>query len=388
MAQRQLRGVVRYLRGLAGAPPVEPTDRSLLERFSALRDEDAFATLVRRHGPLVWGVCRRVLGHRQDAADVFQATFFVLARKAATVRWRDSVGSWLYEVAFRLSNETRVKTARRRYHEQRAAVEIHSTPARNQDVYALLDEELHRLPAKYRAPLLLCYLQGRTSDQAADELGWSLRTLQRRLAQGRELLRVRLTRRGVTLSGALLLAVLTQNTASAALPTVLIAATTEGALAFAGGVASTAKGALLAQGFMKGIAMTRWKLTGILTLVLAATMGGGVIVRQSIIAGAAGISPQEAVTPKADAPPADDKAPKSELDAFAGRLWDIIEVISKQHLEPQPRSELMLAGGRSLLETAKVEPPADLARRAAAVNTRDEFTAWLRRIWPPDDKFP
>src|SRR5262245_52600952 len=229
MAQRQLRGVVRHLRGLAGAPPVEPTDRSLLERFSALRDEDAFATLVRRHGPLVWGVCRRVLGHRQDAEDVFQATFFVLARKAATIRWRDSVGSWLHEVAFRLSKESRVKTARRRFHELSAAA-LQPTlqpPARDTEIYSLLDEELHRLPAKFRAPLLLCYLQGRTSDQAAEELGWALRSLQRRLAQGRELLRKRLARRGVTLSSVLLLAVLTQGSADAALPAAMMATTTQ-----------------------------------------------------------------------------------------------------------------------------------------------------------------
>src|SRR5215831_15170049 len=124
MAQGQMDSLVRYVRNLAGAPPAEPTDRHLLERFAAVRDEDAFAALVRRHGPLVWGVCQRVLGHRDDAEDVFQATFFVLARKAAAVRWRDSVGSWLHEVAYRLSHESRVKTARRHFHERGAAVPV------------------------------------------------------------------------------------------------------------------------------------------------------------------------------------------------------------------------------------------------------------------------
>src|SRR5262245_16695851 len=114
MAQQQLRSVVRYLRDLAGAPAVEPSDRQLLERFNTARDEDAFTALVHRHGPLVWGICWRVLGHRHDAEDAFQATFMVLARKAAAIRWHNSVGSWLHEVAFRLSNETRVKAARRR----------------------------------------------------------------------------------------------------------------------------------------------------------------------------------------------------------------------------------------------------------------------------------
>src|SRR3989442_791731 len=124
MAQGQLRSVVRYLRDLAGAPLAEPTDRHLLERFAAARDQDAFATLVRRHGPLVWGVCQRVLGHRHDAEDVFQATFFVLARKAAAIRWRDSVSGWLHEVAYRLSNESRMKAARRRFHERAATAPL------------------------------------------------------------------------------------------------------------------------------------------------------------------------------------------------------------------------------------------------------------------------
>src|SRR5215831_6954214 len=157
MAQGQMDSLVRYVRNLAGAPPAEPTDRHLLERFAAVRDEDAFAALVRRHGPLVWGVCQRVLGSPQDAEDVFQATFFVLARKAARVRWHDSVGSWLHEVAFRLSKESRVKAARRRFHELSAAA-LQPTlqpPARDTEIYSLLDEELHRLPAKFRAPLLL-----------------------------------------------------------------------------------------------------------------------------------------------------------------------------------------------------------------------------------------
>src|SRR6516164_7590039 len=168
MAQGQMDALVRYVRNLAGAPQQEHTDRHLLERFASSRDEDAFATLVRRHGPLVWGVCRRVLGSRDDAEDVFQATFFVLARKAGAIRWRDSVGSWLHEVAYRLSHEMRVKTARRHFHEHAAAVPVSTAapPADDPDVYTLLDEELHRLPDRYRAPLLLCYLQGRTSDQA------------------------------------------------------------------------------------------------------------------------------------------------------------------------------------------------------------------------------
>ena len=312
MAQGQLRSVVRYLRDLAGTPALEPTDRHLLDRFAAGRDEDAFAVLVRRHGPLVWGVCQRVLGSRHDAEDVFQATFFVLARRASAVRWRDSVGSWLHEVAYRLSNETRVKSARRRFHELAAAQVVREpNPAgRDQDVFALLDEELHRLPDKFRAPLLACYLQGKTSDHAARELGWSLRTLQRRLAQARELLRMRLTRRGVTLSAALLLAVLTQSSADAAMPAALVAATAQAAVSFATGVANSAHGTLLAQAFLKGMAMTRWKLAAALAVILAATTGGGLVARYGLAAKSPA-DPDETASQKKDAPVADAKPTKS-----------------------------------------------------------------------------
>src|SRR5437868_5481508 len=111
MSHGQLQLVVRHLRRLAGQEGAEPTDRQLLERFAAGRDEDAFAALVERHGALVWGVCRRALRHTQDAEDAFQATFLVLARKAAVVRWRESVHNWLYEVASRVSAEARTKAA-------------------------------------------------------------------------------------------------------------------------------------------------------------------------------------------------------------------------------------------------------------------------------------
>src|SRR5207245_3650142 len=172
------------------------------------------------------------LHHTQDAEDVFQATFLVLARKAGSVRWRPSVGNWLYEVAYRLASEAKGKAARRRVHEQRAAKVIKPEPASEAvwgELCAVLDEELRRLPMRFRTPLLLCYLQGRTRDQAARELGWSLRTLDRRLERGREQLRIRLTRRGVTLSAALLATGLLHSTTTAAVPALLAAPTVKAA---------------------------------------------------------------------------------------------------------------------------------------------------------------
>jgi C-terminal peptidase prc len=399
MAQGQMHALVRYVRTLAGASPPEPTDKHLLERFAAVRDEDAFAALVQRHGPLVRGVCRRVLGSRDDADDVFQATFFVLARKAASIRWHDSVGSWLHEVAYRLSQESRAKAARRRFHElsaaeARAAI---TSPQRDTEVFALLDEELHRLPAKYRTPLLLCYLQGRTSDEAAQELGRPLRTLQRRLAQGRELLRSRLARRGVTLSSALLLGVLSQGSADAALPASVIAATTQAAVSFCSKAAGTAAGStVLANWFIRGLAMTKWKIAAVLMLVVLTTTGGGLIARRIAAADIPVEEPAQTAEQK-KTEPAEGKPAKSEVEQFADQMWDILELIGKRHLEPRPRNELITAGVRSLrvaglpdgpvnLDDEKLGLTKEFDRRAAAVKTRDDFAELVRSMWPGDAK--
>src|SRR5262245_38342312 len=210
-----LHQVYRLLAG-QGVSPL--TDVQLLQRFAANCDEAAFAALVRRHGPLVWGVCRRVLKHTHDAEDAFQATFLVLARRAATVAWRGPLSGWLYGVAHRVAVRTRADAARRAQREARAAVRPPADPlaeVTGRDLCAALDDELQHLADKYRLPLVLCYLQGRTRDEAAAELGWSLGTLKRRLAQARERLRARLTRRGLSFPAALLSAALAQGAAAA-----------------------------------------------------------------------------------------------------------------------------------------------------------------------------
>src|SRR5262249_12073054 len=163
MATASLDSVLHHLRRLVGVPRSgEPTDAQLLRRFARQRDEAAFALLVQRHGPMVLGVCQRVLGHRQDAEDAFQAAFLVLARQAAAMAWRDSVSAWLYTVAYRLALRARARAARRRFHERQVASMVRvEAPGETvgQEWRPLLDEELSRLPEKYRAPLVLCYLQ-------------------------------------------------------------------------------------------------------------------------------------------------------------------------------------------------------------------------------------
>src|SRR5262245_43491550 len=149
MANGQLTKVVRHLRRMLGAAAASDlTDRQLLERFTASRDEEAFATLVSRHAPLVLGVCRRILGHAQDAEDAFQAAFLVLARKAGTVGWQESVGNWLYSVAYHLASRLRLQSARRRRHEREAATMQAGNAGEGVDWQQLgrvLDDEMHAL---------------------------------------------------------------------------------------------------------------------------------------------------------------------------------------------------------------------------------------------------
>jgi RNA polymerase sigma factor (sigma-70 family) len=180
-------------------------DGELLQRFLTEQDEVAFTTLVQRYGPLVLRVAGRVLRHQQDTEDVFQATFLLLARKAAAIRKQEAVSCWLYGVAHRLAVRLKAQTRR-----QRALVppagRSFSEPAGEaaaMEFCAILDAELKRLPDPYQAPLLLCGLEGKTRDEAAQHLGWPLGTFKRRLEKGRQLLRVRLARRGLLPSAAL-----------------------------------------------------------------------------------------------------------------------------------------------------------------------------------------
>jgi RNA polymerase sigma factor (sigma-70 family) len=209
-------------------------DGQLLERYVREGDEAAFAALVQRYGSLVLGVCQRVLRDSHAAEDAFQATFLVLVRKAGSLDRRGPIGNWIYTVAYRTAVKARANAARRRIRETRALpmpAEQTMDSAAWQELRPLLDEEINRLPEKYRAPLVLCYLQGKTNEQAAHELGWPTGSMSRRLAQGRELLRKRLVGRGFLLSGAVLGTLLTSN-ASAAVPGSLAATTVKAAMVF------------------------------------------------------------------------------------------------------------------------------------------------------------
>jgi RNA polymerase sigma factor (sigma-70 family) len=230
--------VARNLRRIvAGDACRELSDRELLRRFASDRDEAAFGELLRRHGPMVLRVSRRLLRNEQDAEDVFQAAFLVLARQAGSSRWRESVANWLYGVARRLALKARAAAARREARAGRPTERRVSDPLAEltvREAQAILDEELTRLPERYRGPLVLCHLEGATRDEAARQLGWSLGTLRRRLEQGRGLLRGRLARRGLTLPEALAAVALGEGVAGGALPGPLATSIVRAAVLFAG----------------------------------------------------------------------------------------------------------------------------------------------------------
>ena len=207
-------------------------DSRLLLRFSASNDQAAFETLVRRHGRLVMGVCRRVLDDTHDADEAFQATFLVLAQKAASLDKPELLANWLYGVAYRAALKMRTRSLRRRKHERQASRRlsvIAHQDVENRELREVLDEEINRLPPKYRAPLVLCYFEGRTNKEVAHLLGWPLGSMSWYLGQARKLLRQRLVRRGVAPSAGMLVAALSAHRAAAAVPPALIQSTVEAA---------------------------------------------------------------------------------------------------------------------------------------------------------------
>jgi RNA polymerase sigma factor (sigma-70 family) len=248
------------LSGLSGhgtSAESSPSDELLLKRYASERDETAFAALVNRHGPLVLGVCRRILRHEQDAEDAFQATFMVLARKANSITRYASTGGWLYRVAYRVATKLKRRKARRNMRES----DFQDLPAAAdspewiwRDVRVVLDEEISRLPEKYRLAFILCDLGGKTNEQAARELACPVGTLAYRLAWARKRLQNRLTRRGITLSAGALAAGLAAH-GLAAVPPPLAAATIHGAVRFALGQALTAGvvSAELAREYLHGV---------------------------------------------------------------------------------------------------------------------------------------
>jgi RNA polymerase sigma factor (sigma-70 family) len=278
--------VARQLGALfAGGSAAGLSDRQLLERFAADRDQAAFAAIVARHGPMVLGVCRQLLGDRHEAEDAFQAVFLVLARKAGSLRQPELLGNWLYGVALHTARRARGRLTRRRQTEEAGAIsrpEAQSAapaePLIDREQSEMLHVEIDRLPGNFRAPVVLCYFEGLTLDEAAHRLRWPVGTTRSRLARAREKLRRGLTRRGFALSATATAAMLVPRSASASVSSLLCETTTRAAIHFAArhaaGGALAAPAAALAQEVLCTMLLHKLKAAALSLMILAVVAAG------------------------------------------------------------------------------------------------------------------
>jgi RNA polymerase sigma factor (sigma-70 family) len=326
-------GLLQSIRALNGA---DVSDGQLLRRFLVQRDEEAFDTLVRRHGAMVLGVCRRILGNAADADDAFQATFLVLVRKAGSLTGRAVLGDWLHGVARHTALNAKRMSARRRVKEQAMArPEAQGEPARD-DWLPLLDEELCRLRENYRLPIVLCDLEGKSRREAAACLGWPEGTVAGRLARGRALLAKRLARRSLLLSVGTVTAALAQHAASAAVPAALSDSTIKACLVAAGSTtasaAISAKVIALVEGAVRTMLLNKLKsiATAAIVVLAAAAVVYGVFAEERLT-GNHEAAQQAAVQP--NAPPSDQKAEQDPMKDDAKKPTRLVIALDKKSYE-------------------------------------------------------
>ena len=324
MNEKQLRTIVGNLRRVIGPNSSGPTsDAQLLERYRTLRDELAFEMLVWRHGSMVLNVCRRVLRDNHAAEDAFQATFLIFVRKLGSIGKSAAVGSWLYKVAFRVALRARQRDAGRRTDalpddERLPGGPAFDDPAQRalwHDLRPVLDEEVNRLPEKYRTPFILFYLEGMPYPEVAQELGCPKGTVSSRLTAAKGLLRKRLLRRGVALSAALFGVVLAKA-ASAAITVDLTCSTMQTMRLVAGGgaakAAASARAVILAEGVLRTMMLTKMKLTAAILLAVAALGFGSTLAIQHAVS-AEQPTDGSSLKPTDAAPPAPTLQPPVEV---------------------------------------------------------------------------
>lgn len=328
MAGGHLASMIDYLRRVTGQRESgEMADSQLLERYIATKDEAAFEVLLDRYGPMVLGVCRRMIADAHLAEDVFQATFLLLVRKAHTVRRRESLSSWLHGVAMRLAWKARTAASRQRPGEMPEMASPDSTAEVGwRDLRPLLDEEVQRLPGKCREAFVLCYLEGKSNADAARQLGCPEGTVFSRLAQARDRLRGRLTRRGVTLSAAGLTTLLGTSSLSAALPPVLKQSTMQ---AITGQAAVSATVAALVQGGLQMMFLTKMKTAAVLVMALVLGLGGAGLLTHQALADKSGDVKKSQLANKnpADAPKEQPPGPNVPLE---------VKLVAKKDTYPVP----------------------------------------------------
>jgi RNA polymerase sigma factor (sigma-70 family) len=317
MTGTSLAEVLEHLHRLVGPRSAAgATDHDLLERFLTRREPAAFEALLARHGPMVLRVCRSLLTDAHAVEDAFQATFLVLLRRAASIRRRELLANWLYGVAHRVARRARAGALRREARERDGVDVLPAKPTDDpeaRDLSRVLHEELDRLPAKYRAPLILCYLQGMTQAEAAEELGSTPGAVRGRLERARQRLRGRLARRGVGLPAGVLAAALAKEaeaTVPPSLVTRILSTAGRTAAGEAGGCGLTGPSAVaLAEGVVRSMLLTKVKIGAAFVLALAALTAGGVLGHQWLAAEQG--NPAAAGAPKAGGP-AEGETPKAK----------------------------------------------------------------------------
>jgi RNA polymerase sigma factor (sigma-70 family) len=381
MISGQLHRLLHHLRQVTD-PQVtgEVTDAELLARWLARRDQAAFEVLVWRHGPLVWNTCRRLLPRQQDAEDAFQTTFLILVRKAAVIDRGQSVAGWLHTVAYRAALALRADKGRAR--EERAVAEPAAPAAGDEllwrDLRPVLDEEVNRLPRKYREPFVLCYLEGKTNEEAGRQLGCPKGTIITRLAWARLRLRQRLARRGVTLAGGTLAALLSQQKAVA-----VPAAVSAGAIKALATAAVSERVAAVADTVLRALVPPSLKRAVALVLAVVLLGFGGALTYRAL-AGPA----EERLQPEAPPPPAgprqEAKAPPVPVaEAEIERL--IAQLGSEQFTEREAATTALEKIGEpaygALHRAAETSSDVEVRRRAEGIIGRIE-QRWQLRVFP------
>jgi RNA polymerase sigma factor (sigma-70 family) len=331
VATSVLNGVIRQLRAAVHVSEgAVLTDGELLDGYIARRDESAFEELLRRHGPMVLGVCRRILHNQADAEDAFQATFLVLVRKASTIRPRSMVSNWLYGMAHNTALKANAMRHKRREKEHSAGIQRRAggTCENWPEVQAAVDGQLSGLPEKYRVPIVMCELEGKTIKEAARHLAWPEGTVATRLRRGRVMLAERLSKQGVGLPAGAIAAVLAQSAASASMSAPLVRSTMQAASLYAAGQAApgvvSATVAALTDGVLKSMLLSKIKLaTAVVLLVLA----GGILPLLARLAPAESAS--TAAPPTAAAPAAPAEGPAEEPPDPADLADNAIEIVGR-----------------------------------------------------------
>jgi RNA polymerase sigma factor (sigma-70 family) len=365
--------MLRQLRRAAlGAQGGGFSDGQLLRAFLHNHDECAFEALVRRHGPMVLGVCRRVLRDAHDAEDAFQAAFLVLVRRATSLAGQEIIGAWLHEVALRTALKARSAIARRRGKERRMARPELAPADLSPEWHALLDQELNGLPEKYRVPIILCELQGRTHQEAARRLGCPIGTLSGRLSRARTLLARRLARRGLTISAAALAASLCPDATATPVSTSLLGSIVKAATCLAAG--QTAAGVVstqvvaLTEGVVRAMLLHKLKALGAVVLVLAFLGAGTGFLRTSVAADEPKPQPK-GVLPEPRPGPAQRIRPKVPPPA-AGLVFDIelqIRTTMSREMRPPQTVHLRTEAGVPAQFLDGAEMPVKLGEKLVMV---------------------